>query len=116
MKKITKKEMFTQIKSHLTDANEIAFIEHEIELLENKASQTRKPNSTQIANESFKNAIIETLAQYGKPLTISEIQEYCDDVALLTNQRVSALLTQLKNSGVVVRTTEKRKAYFALVE
>ena len=113
MKKITKKEMFTQIKSHLTDVNEIAFIEHEIELLENKASQTRKPNSTQIANESFKNAIVKFLQNGGK-FTITEMLEQCDDIALLTNQRVSALVKQLVDENIVERTTEKRKAFFSL--
>ena len=53
MKKMTKKEMFAQIKTRLTNAEEIAFIEHEIELLENKASGTRKPTSTQVENEKL---------------------------------------------------------------
>ena len=39
MKKITKKEMFAQIMSHLTDESEINFIKHEIELLENNRKQ-----------------------------------------------------------------------------
>lgn len=45
-KDFTRKEMFTQIKTHLTNAEEIAFIEHEIELIEKKASGEGKPTIT----------------------------------------------------------------------
>ena len=114
MKKMTKKEMFAQIKTRLTNAEEIAFIEHEIELLENKASGTRKPTANQVANESFMVDIISVLTESGKPMTIGEIQKANESLALLTNQRVSALLTKLVNNGTVVRTTEKRKAYFSV--
>lgn len=114
-KKITKKEMFAQILTHLTDENEIAFINHEIELLNHKVSGTRKPTATQIANESFKNSILQTLIDSEKALSISEIQQECDDVALLTNQRVSALLKQLVESNLVERIVEKRKAFFKAI-
>lgn len=113
-KKLTKIEMFAQIKTRLTNSEEIAFIEHEIELLENKKSSVRKPTANQVANENFMNVIVEVLEQTNKPMTISEIQEHNESLALLTNQRVSALLTKLISNGTVVRTTEKRKAYFAL--
>jgi predicted RNA-binding protein (virulence factor B family) len=36
-------------------------------------------------------------------------------LAELTNQRVSALVRQLKENGSVIRTEEKRKAYFEKV-
>lgn len=35
------------------------------------------------------------------------------ELADLSNQRVSALVRQLKDSGLVERTEEKRKAYFS---
>ena len=116
MKKMTKKEMFAQILTHLTDENEIAFINHEIELLSNKASQTRKPNANQVANESFKETILQILNATDKALTITEIQESDESLALLTNQRISALLTQLKNDNLVERIVEKRKAFFKAIE
>ena len=115
MKKITKKQMFAQILTHLTDENEINFINHEIELLENKASQTRKPNANQVANESFKETILQVLNATDKALTITEIQASDESLALLTNQRISALLTQLKNDNLVERFEEKRKAHFRAI-
>ena len=116
MKKMTKKEMFAQILTHLTDENEINFINHEIELLENKASQTRKPSANQVANESFKETILQILNATDKALTITEIQESDESLALLTNQRISALLTQLvKTDKLVERVVDKRKAMFRAI-
>ena len=115
-KKLTKIEMFSLIATHLTNQDEIDFINHEIELLENKKSSVRKPTANQVANENFMNDITQVLGASNKALTISEIQENSESLALLTNQRISALLTKLISNGVVVRTTEKRKAYFALAE
>ena len=110
-KRITKREMFTQIMNHLTDPTEIAFIEHELELLDNKKSTSRKLTQTQKDNESFKVDILNFLTT-DKGYTITEIQSNVPSVENLTNQRVSALLTQLINSGMVVKNYEKRKAYF----
>ena len=114
MKKITKKEMFAQIMSHLTDESEINFIKHEIELLENKASQTRKPTQNQIENTVFKSEIIEFLNKGGK-FSITDLQNAIDSLKELSNQRVSAILKQLVDSGEVVKTFEKRKAFFSRV-
>ena len=46
--------------------------------------------------------------------TITDIIKSVPECADLTNQRVSALVRQLKDEGKVVRTEDKRKAYFSL--
>ena len=51
MKKLTKIDMFTLILKELSDPTQIAFIEHEIELLENKKMVSRKLTQTQKDNE-----------------------------------------------------------------
>ena len=114
MKKITKKEMFAQILTHLTDENEIEFINHEIELLENKRG-SKKPTPTQVANEHFKEVIVEVLTSSETPLEIKDIQNKDPRLEILSNQKMSALLTQLKTSGVVERVVEGRKALFKVV-
>lgn len=114
MKKMTKKEMFAQIKSHLTNVDEIAFIDHEIELLENKASGSRKPTANQKENEVFKNEIVDFLANGGK-FSVGDLQKEMPCLNGLTNQRVSAILKQLVDSGEIVKTYEKRKAFFSKV-
>ena len=115
MKKMTKIEMFAQIRAHLTDESEIAFIDHEIELLENKKSGTRKPTPTQVANEHFKEVIVEVLMASDTALEIKDIQAKDPRLEILSNQKMSALLTQLKTDGVIERVTEGKKALFKVV-
>ena len=113
---MTKKEMFAHIaKINAEDLEIVNFCEHEIELLNRKKSSSSKPTKTQIENEGYKNSILEILAETDRPLTISEMME---DSRLdgLKNQRVSALVTQLKNTEQVIRTEDKKKAYFSLAE
>ena len=115
MKKITKKEMFNQILNHLTDESEINFIKHEIELLENKKAGAKKPTPTQVANEHFKEVIVEVLMSSDNPLEIKDIQSKDPRLEILSNQKMSALLTQLKTNGVIERVTEGKKALFKVV-
>lgn len=74
----------------------------------------RKPTKTQIANEGYKEVILANM-ESGRLYTITEITKEMPFDAELSTQRVSALVRQLKESGKVVRTEEKRKAYFSLV-
>jgi predicted transcriptional regulator len=48
----------------------------------------------------------------GKAYTITDLMKSVAELADLSNQRVSALVRQLVESGDVVRTEEKRKSYF----
>ena len=114
-KKMTKREMFEQIKANykLTQA-EIDFIDHELELLAKKNSAEKKPTATQTANVGIKNAILNGM-EVGKKYTITDLMKSIPEIADLSNQRVSALVRQLIDSEDVVRTEEKRKAYFEKV-
>ena len=114
-KKMTKREMFEQIKSHLTDPAEVAFVEHELELLAKKNSGDKKPTAKQTENESLKQTIIEVLTDNGGLMTVTDVQKSCEELSVLSNQRVSALLRQLKDDGKVERVEDKRKAYFKAV-
>lgn len=113
-KKMTKKDYFNQIKELVVGNVELEnFINHELELL-NKKNASKAPTKVQIENESIKELIVETLSTFEKPATISDIQSANDELAKLSNQKISALLTQLINADKVVRTTDKKKAYFTL--
>ena len=89
------------------------FIAHEIELLANKNSGEKKLTAQQVANEAIKTAIVEAMVP-GTAYTITDIIKSVSACADLTNQRVSALMRQLIEAKVVVRTEDKRKAYFSL--
>lgn len=112
IKKMTKKDYFEQIKAkyNLT-AEEVAFIDHEIELLEKKNSADKKPTAQQVANKSTQEAILAYMAE-GQMYTITDLIKTVPECADMTNQRVSALVRQLVTDGAVVRIEDKRKAYF----
>ena len=115
-KKMTKREMFEQIKANYSLTNEeVAFIDHELELLAKKNSAEKKPTAVQVANEGIKQSIVDGM-EVGKKYTITDIMKSIDECAELSNQRVSALVRQLVTDLVVVRTEEKRKAYFSLAD
>ena len=77
---------------------------------EKKNSAEKKPTATQIANEGIKSVILETIGNGS--LTITEMQKINGELAELSNQKISALLKQMVESGSVVREEIKRKAYF----
>ena len=119
-KKMTKRDYFAILKaSYPTTAADydavIAFIDHEVELLDKKNSADRKPTAQQVANEGVKSAILSGMVS-GKKYTITDIIKEIPECAEMTNQRVSAIVRQLVDSGAVVRTEDKRKAYFSLAE
>lgn len=78
-----------------------------------KNSKDRKPTANQTENVGFKADILEYLATVDKA-TITDLMKGVPSLADLSNQRVSAIVRQLKDSGEVVREEIKRKAYFSL--
>ena len=113
--KITKKEMFTRIKAQVKDnAEMVAFIDHEIELLDKKASN-KKATKTQEANIGIKSTIL-TVLEGAKPMTVTEMQGASAELGELSNQKVSALVRQLVEAGKVVKTIDKKVSRFSLAD
>lgn len=111
----TKREMFMAIKDKVLDnAEMVEFLDHQIELLDRKATSPRKPSKVQVENEGFKVAILDGLADADKPVTIKELMGAVPAIAGLSNQRVTHMLTALRAEGKVKRTYLKRVAYFEL--
>lgn len=114
---MTKKEMFTELLtlSEVAARPElVAGIEHEIELLSRKNSNTRKPTAHQEENDVIIEYIKAILFRAsGDGMTISEVAKALDNPDL-THSRVNQLVKKLKDDGTVVRTEIKRKAYFKL--
>lgn len=116
-KKITKREMFAMVINALGQtevaqkAEMVAFLEHEIDLLERKSSKSATTKN-QAENEKLMVLIKDALAELGKPVTVSELMPLVE----LSNQKISALLRILKERGEVVKTTDKKKSLFSLAE
>ncbi len=114
IKKLTKKEKFAMIKEYITDNDMlIEFIDNEINLLTKKASSSKKTKD-QVINDEIKDKIVAVLTELATPMTITEIQKASEELATYSNQKLSALFTQLKNEGKIVRTQDKKKTYFSV--
>ena len=107
--KMTKKDYFKMAIAETSNAELIAFFNHEIELLERKNSNsTHKETATQKANADLKSKILDVMDE-GTRYTITELGKL---IGIESNQKVSALVRQLKMDNLVIRTEEKGKAYF----
>lgn len=93
----------------------VAKLEKMLAQVEKKNSGERKPTATQTENKGLKEAILDFMV-VGERYTVTDVMKNCEAVAELSNQRVSALIRQLKDAGLVERVEEKRKAYFLKVE
>lgn len=120
--KMTKKDYFNVLKTVVkgTDfvrENEgeelLAFIDHEIELLDKKHSKSGS-TKTQKENVEIMDKIINALSIVGKPVTVTDLQKEVSEMAEFSNQKLSALLKKLVDNGTVVKTIEKKKSYFSL--
>lgn len=123
--RITKTMRFEDIRSILngetpahgtTHEDALSFIENEIALLsrKNKGGTDRKMTATQQANEGYKDLILDFLALMPDGATCTEILKGVHELNDFNNQKVSALLRQLKLSGRVTSSEVKGKTIFSL--
>lgn len=110
-KRLTKKEKFEMVKGYVNDPMLIEFLDNEIKLLEKKASSSAK-SKTQVANESIKERIVELFNSTDMQYTITEFQNAFEDMKEYSNQKLSALFTQLVNENKLERIPDKKKTYF----
>lgn len=121
MTKMTKKDWFEAIKTVVENSGAdrademVTFINHELELLNNKSSKTAM-TKRQKENVGVIELIKTALFEVAKPVTITELMAASPELAQYTPQKISALMKQLKDKGEVVRTEEKKKAFFSLAE
>ena len=112
---MTKKEMFVEIRNIVADNEEmVAFIDHEIELLERKSNSPKKPTKTQIENDGFKAEIIAYLTEVDAPKTIKELQAEIPSISGLTNQRITHMLTDLVKAETLTKEYVKKTPYYSV--
>lgn len=118
--KMTKRDYFNQVLAIVENAKENIenyedvrnFVEHEIELLNKKKSNT-KPTKTQVENEKIKARILEVLTEVNEVMTISELMT-ANGLEGYSNQKLSALANQLVKEEKVVKTSVKKVSYFKI--
>lgn len=112
---MTKREMFAEIRNAvINNAEMVAFIDHEIELLDRKSSSPKKPTKTQIENEGFKATIVSYLTEVDTPKSIKEMQVEIADIATLTNQRITHMLTDLVKAGTISKEYIRKTPYYSI--
>lgn len=92
---------------------QIDFLLKKKEQIANK-NATKGLTATQKANEITLEVIKEVLANCDTKVRINELQEKDERLAELSNQKISALLKKLVDNGEVVKTIEKKIAYFEI--
>ena len=117
-KKITKRDRFNEllgIPAVAENDDLVEFIKHEIELLDKKNTAERKPTAKQVANEGYKQNILDWM-EPDRLYLAAEIAKSVPEIVAngVTAGTVTALLTQLYKTGSLTRTEDKRKNYYAL--
>lgn len=102
-----------ELQNDITSKDVINFVNHEIELLDRKHSKTSQ-TKTQKENELIKESIVKALTEIDRPVTITELQNESAEMEVYSNQKLSALLKQLVQSGIVTKTIDKKKSYFSV--
>lgn len=112
---MTKREMFAEIRNAVIDnAEMVAFIDHEIELLNRKSTSPKKPTKTQMENDAFKAVIVDYLTEVDASKTIKELQTEVAELNGLTNQRITHMLTDLVKTGTLTKEYVKKTPYYSI--
>lgn len=118
----TRKEMFTTVSDflaqHDADPALIDFINHQIELLDNK-KENKKRTKEQEENAAYSNAIYEQMA-FERKYSVAELMKELPAIndwnanheTELPVQKLASLLKPLVDSGKVIKTTEKRRVFY----
>ena len=116
VRKLTKRDLFGQARE-LAIANDredlVAFIDHELTLLDKKASASGN-SKTQKENLEIIERLYSELANINRAVTISEFQKESEYAGTLSNQKISALFKKLVDNGRVIKTVDKKKSYFSV--
>ena len=113
--KKTKKDLFLEVREVVAGNEElVAFVDHELELLDKKAStKSTKVNDEQVA---LMEKIVNALNEIGRSVTISELQKENAEMAEYSNQKLSAMLKKLVDNKQVTKIVDKKKSYFTTAE
>ena len=114
MTKIEMLEAILEEPAIRSNAEYVDFLEKEIATLKTRQAIAKKRTSDKQATlEPVRKAIVDFLQADGRELRIGDLKESIPELAAFSTQKISAMLTQLVNNGDVIRTYEKRIAYFA---
>lgn len=110
---MTKREHFEFIlRNYDLDEIDVAFIQHEIDLLVNH-TENKKPSAKQTINNGIKDLIFAEM-ETDRLYTITDMMKELPSCADMSNQRISALVKQMMPTRIE-KIVDKRRAYFRKV-
>ena len=77
-----------------------------------KADKEKSAEHKAIADEIILVLSTEEIVTNG--MTVSEMQKASDKLAEYSNQKISAILRKMVDSGTIVKTVDKKKSYFSI--
>lgn len=116
MTKMTKRDYFNALRARVADDAElVAFIDHELELLARKNERkSDKPTAKQAENAVLIETIYANMVAE-KAYTVTDLMNEIDALHGLKVQKVSALVTKMRENVLVSREVVKGKAYFTKI-
>jgi len=115
MTKMTYVDAINFAVEHIDNIDVIEKLQALKESLEKRASyKSNKPSKTQRENEGIMATILDDLAGFEEPVTVTELIANGAGLEGLTNQKVSALLRKLGEAGKVQKEVRGKKAVFFL--
>ena len=77
-----------------------------------KADKEKSAEHKAIADEII--LVLSTEETVTNGMTVSEMQKASDKLAGYSNQKISAILRKMVDSGTIVKTVDKKKSYFSI--
>ena len=77
-----------------------------------KADKEKSAEHKAIADEII--LVLSTEETVTNGMTVSEMQKASDKLAEYSNQKISAILRKMIDSGTIVKTVDKKKSYFSI--
>ena len=77
-----------------------------------KADKEKSAEHKAIADEII--LVLSTEENVTTGMTVSEMQKASDKLAEYSNQKISAILRKMVESGTIVKTVDKKKSYFSI--
>lgn len=113
-KKLTQKELFTEILDKVQDDELLTkFVEYQIELL-NRKSATRGTKKESEENIALKEKVLSVMGE--NYMTVSDIvKALAESGTIYSPQKIAPLMGKLIADGKVHKTIEKRVSYYSKV-
>lgn len=117
MEKLTNVKAMEQAILIVKENDGNAELVEKLEKIKNQLSKksTRSTTSPKAkANEALKSYLVKALENFGKPLSISEMQLEDKQLQQYSNQKLSFLLNQLAKDGLIIKSKDRTISKFAV--